>query len=453
MEAGDYDNSIKIASEVLDADMDNHTALYILVRCFHQLKRPGLSAACGRSMVLSAHQQGALEASHWSNFGLAYLLGFQCDKAVDLLRKAIELDPKYFPAVHNLSCALQFDGRPQEAIHWAQRAHEIWPEDHGPLQTQGYCYLMMQQWGPGWMFYNAGMGMSKDRCVRMYTGNDLPVWDGTKGQTVVLYAEQGIGDEIVFTQYAHEMMKDCNLIIETCQTMYELFRSSFDCPVYPTRYTDDPPWIKDHKLDAKLSFTQGMQLYRSKHESFTGKPHLKAPEEKRRWWRAILDTYPGQKIGVAWTAGLPHTGKRLRTMEAEDFLPILTDKNNTYICLEYLPTAKKELERLKKNHDVDMLFFGDWINGKKDYSDTAALVAELDRVVAATTTVADLAGAMGVPADVFVPTKPFWRQWGKNVWYESVNWIHQQGTWSETVEKYWRSSESSLHWLRSQAAS
>ena len=428
MESGQSDEAIKLASEILDDDMDNPWAMYVMVRAFNDLKRPGLAAVLGKSVADKLPN----EPDSWNNLGLAFLNGWDLERAIECFEAALALSPNYYPAVHNIAQAHNFNGQPEKGLSYAQMAHEINPDDHSPVETMGYCNLQMQRWTPGWSQFNVALGRHQDRTIRCYGPDDVPVWDGNPDKTVVLYGEQGMGDEIVFTQYVPEIR--ANLIIETCQAMYELFKNSFDCPVFPTRYVDDPDWVKDFKIDAKMSMSQGMEMYRYKNELFTGKPHLKANPEKRKWWRAILDQYPGRKIGISWSAGLPQSGKRSRSLQPEDLLPILKNKRDTFVCLEYLD-ASDDLKRLEQ-HGVHMLDFGKWINGHKCYDDTAALVSELDLVICPTTTVQDLAGGLGVPAHVFVPEKPFWRQAGKNVWYKSVKWIHQKGTWAETVQRY-----------------
>jgi hypothetical protein len=385
-----------------------------MTKAFIDLKRPGYAQLFGKYCVNKMDDPGS-----WVNLGLAYQLSYDIDKTIYCHEKALEISPKDFPALNNIALAYLNNGDPMTCLEYAHRGLRVSPDHVDIQETIGFANLMMHKWSHGWSLYNFGLGRTKDRTIRNY---NCPVWDGTKGQTVVLYGEQGIGDEICFVQTAVDMMKDCNLIIETCQTLYKLFNESFDCPVYPTRYVDNPEWVKG--IDAKLSFGQAMEMYRGQNQQFNGKPYLKANPEKRRWWRAILDQYPGKKIGIAWSAGLPETGKKRRSIPKEDLGPLLA-LDNTYVCLEY------------KDADTEgLLDFSMFINGHKNYEDTAALVAELDYVIASTTAIVDLCGALGKRCDVFVPTIPHWRYYGENVWYNSVNYIRQDGNWKETIARY-----------------
>ena len=421
------EDAISVASGILDEDPNNKYALFIMCNAFHNLKKPGLSIIAGQVCVSMMDSPAA-----WNNLARAYVQAAEFEMARNCLNQALSHDRNYYPAVINMAVACQHNCDLEDAMEWALKARKLDPSDFAPTELMGFINLMNHRWTPGWKQYTVGMGHYEDRQVRF---EKLPDWDGTKGQTVLLYSEQGVGDEICFTQYVPEMMEDCNLVIETCQTMYQLFKDSFDCPVYPTHFNQYVEWYYDHKFDAKLSFSQGMALYRGKNEQFTGKPHLKANEEKRRWWRAILSTYPKKKIGISWNAGIVQTGKKHRSIDPLDMLPIF-QQDATFVCLEY-KDCEDDLKRLREA-GVEILDFSSFINGHKNYQDTAALVAELDHVIAPTTAVVDLCGALGKSCDVFVPQRPFWRYVGTNVWYDSVRWIPQKGSWKDTIEQYRR---------------
>jgi tetratricopeptide (TPR) repeat protein len=305
--SGNPEPALKLASEELDKNPDDPLATFLITKAFVDLKRPGFAQVFGKHNV----RQLEKHAGAWVNLGNAFQLSFDLKAAIACTTKALEIDPDgpdTFAALNNLALTYTNNGDPLMAIEYANRAAALKKDDEEVLETMGFANLQMHRWTPGWSQYNKGLGRSRDRMIRNY--NNVPDWNGEAGKTVVLYGEQGLGDEVCFTQFVPKMMKDCNLIVDTCATLYTLFNSSFDCPIYKTRYVDDPPWLKDTHVDAKLSYGQGMEMYRSLNEQFTGKPYLKASREKRGWWKAILSRYPGKKTGLAWNAGLLETGKK-----------------------------------------------------------------------------------------------------------------------------------------------
>lgn len=423
LEANNPDEALKLASEEFDEFPTSYIAAFIITKCFIVMKRPGLAQAMGKYLVsIKPKHAGA-----WINLAQAFQLSYDLGNAKQCLEKALTLRPvedDAFSALSNMALMYSNDGDPEMSMEYANRALKMRP-DNGVRETMGFAHLQMHRWTPGWHYYNYGLGMTQDRKVRNYYG--APVWDGTKGQTVVLYGEQGIGDEVCFAQVVPQMMKDCNLIIDTCATLHKLFDNSFDVPVYGTRYVDELPWAKD--VDACLSFGQAMEMYRAKNEDFTGEPYLKANPEKQLWWKAILSQYKGRKIGISWNAGLSETGKKRRSIPIEDIA--LLDTGDTFVCLEY-KDAEEDIEYLRSK-GMKVLDFSMYINGNKNYEDTAALVMELDHVIAPTTAVVDLCGALGQSCDVLIPEVPFWRYFGKNCWYNSVNYVRQEVSWTNTI--------------------
>jgi hypothetical protein len=263
-----------------------------------------------------------------------------------------------------------------------------------------------------------GLGRYEDRKERSYRDPTEPRWDGTKGQTVVAYGEQGLGDEIHFASAIPKLAKDCNVILECRGKLESLFSRSFGVPTYGTLYAHDQTWPSEYQIDSRVALSSLMEHY-----EYDGEPYLVPDPEKRRWWRAILDQYPGKKIGVAWNGGEQRTGKKLRSIPVEEFAPLA--KLGTLVNLEY-KDAKEDIKKLP------MLDFSSLLG--RDYDDTAALVAELDYVVCVTTAMVDLCGAIGQKCYALVPSKPHWKYGLEgDMFYKSVKCIRQQGTWTQTI--------------------
>ena len=438
MEGGEYEEAISISSDVLDEEGENLVALWILTRCFVDLGKPGFAKTFAEKTVRIVPN----DAGAWVNLGNAHQKAFEIDDVVRCNKRALEIDPFNFAALNNLAIGQLSLGDPEGAIKTIRRAEAINPGDVEARETLGLAQLALQQWNPGWSNYNVGVGRSSDRKRRSYLDHVEPVWDGAKGKTVVLYGEQGLGDEISFASVVPQMKNDCNLIIETQAKLEGLFKRSFDVPVYGTRYAYGLDWIDNHKIDCVISMGQAMELYRSRTEDFTGKSYLVADPQRRKWWRAILDTYPGKKIGIAWNGGITITGKGRRSISLEDFAPLLKS-GHTFVSLEYLDPSE-ELSAFREKHGIEILDFSRFILNK-DYDDTAALVSELDHVVSVTTAIVDLCGALGRSCDVMVPRIPHWKYHGqdtRSIWYDSINLVRQKGTWKQTMEEY----AASIHW-------
>ena len=424
LKSGEADKALKIAMLELDDDPNDRTAMFIVGRAFLDLKRPGVAEA----VLKSAVEKHPGEPILWAYLGVAYNMSYQPELAEEAMRKALELSPRHQLATDAMSLIRVNRGDPDGAIVWANKSLASRGKDEhfsadDVLQNSGFAYLLRGDYKDGWPLFNMGMGKDSQRKERIYGAEGR--WDGTKGQTVVAYGEQGHGDEIAFASVIPDLMKDCNVIVECDHKLGGLFRRSFDCPVYDTRYRM-PEWVKDHKIDARASFTQLMEFYRNRKEDFPGMPYLVPDPERRKWWKSVLSGYPGRKIGVAWNGGTPITGHKKRSVSPEDMLRLRGE--DTFVSLEY-----------KDPGECGMLNFSRYLT--RDYDDTAALVAELDHVISVTTAIVDLCGAIGKSCDVLVPTVPHWRYGltGDTMpWYKSVRLFRQLPgePWSKTIRRY-----------------
>ena len=311
----------------------------------------------------------------------------------------------------------------------------------------GMCLLSAREWDPGWQMYHECLGSPQRK--RIAYGSE-PEWDGTEGLKVVLYGEQGIGDEISFASMVPDAIKHCDqVIIYADPRLTGLFKRSFPAAhVYGSRKQSHLAWDpEDQAFHASAPFGKLGGFYRLKEEDFPGTAYLVPDPERVLMWKALWETkkdpMTGQNkpvIGIAWTGGVEWNAERFRQWTLEDITPILEAIPAHWVSLQY-KDASKEIARYCEAHttvDLNQYSFGTLTN---DYDDTAALVASCDHVIAMQTAVVHLAGALGVSCDVFVPRTSQWRYgegWTSLPWYKSVNVIRQavRGHWSNTIREY-----------------
>jgi len=149
-------------------------------------------------------------------------------------------------------------------------------------------------------------------------------------------------------------------------------------------------------------------------------PYLGAPQDMMASWRAVLGDERSLRIGLCWAGNPGHVRDRERSMELRHLLPLL-DVGATFVSLQRELRAG-EAELLAQNGILD---FG---TGLRDFTDTAALVSQLDLVVAVDTSVAHLAGALGVPVWILLTYAPDWR-WlldrDDSPWYPTARLFRQ----------------------------
>lgn len=333
----------------------------------------------------------------------------------------------------NLALYVLNKGDPVNSERFARQALEIDPEAWPCRETLGYALLHQGQWAEGFENYEYALG-DKYRTPNPIGGE--PYWRGEKGGTLYLRGEQGIGDELTYWGCLADAAKDNKLIVECDHRLEGLLKRSFpDLEIHGTRFEKEREWAKGRSADSHALCGSLCRTYRKTSESIPRTAFLVPDPERSLQWRALLDTLPGKKIGIAWTGGLPNTFNKRRSFSLSALLPILKIPGITWVSLQYLDPSE-EIRSLKELHGVDIRHWARAVDKGVDYDETAALVSELDAVVTVTTAAAHLCGALGKKAYLLVPKRCRWFYAGsgpEHRWYESLECFRQDEKWP--VEK------------------
>lgn len=420
-ESGDYPEAMALANELLSDDFDDATALFFLGYCLLKTERYGL--AC--NIFQRVAQMMPNKAEPWNNAGMCYQEVWNLTEAEKCFRKSLQLEPDDPAAMQNLALIYVNRCLPDEAMKWISRAEKITGEPTWvALDNKALALLMSGHWKEGWACYKATAGRDKNRQLRSYRTPEEPMWNGEKGK-IVIYPNQGLGDEIAFASCIPDAMEKAEVIIDCDHRLEGLFRRSFPkAKVYGTRFKARH-W--EEEIDYSIPNDCLPAMFRNSDAEFPGTPYLKADPERRLQWRAVFDTLRKPVIGISWTGGNKHTGKQKRSLQLEQLEPLLRSVDATWVSLEYRERSEA-IEAFTKKTGIQI---HSWKRATQtdDYDDTAALVAELDLVVCVTTAMVHLCGALGKEAWVMVPNKPRWfyRLVGDSMpWYKSVKLFRQK---------------------------
>lgn len=419
------DEALRLCSEVLNTEFDSKTgmmAVFLVGYIMLQAERFGLAYNLFKHCL-----------SFNPNLSAAYLNMGMCleqdfpEKAMTHFQKAHSLEPDNYNAIANIALMHLRFGSPNASIEWSNRALKINPEMVAAKYNRGLANIMAGNYQNGWDDYSKTLGV-KARQRRDY---GLPEWNGEKGQ-IIVYAEQGIGDEVMFASCLSDLQKTNDIIFDCDERLASIFRRSFDFPIYGTRFKSDTPIRAEHNPSYQMAIGQLPGLYRNDESEFPGVPFLKPDPERVTQWKSILPK--GVNVGLAWTGGLPSTGKRDRSITLDDLEPILSLKDKggiNFFNLEYSEVDDKELSAKGiKNYRRAV------IKGC-DIEETFALISALDCIVCVPTAVMHFAGSMGKPCHVICPKYPPYIIGCKGKrfpWYNSVNLYRGNGNISDIAQ-------------------
>ena len=416
------DEALRILNSIMNEDFDGkhgQMALFMSGYLMMQAEKYGLAY----HIYKRCQQLNPNISEIYSNMGMC-LEQHSPKKAIECFNKATQLNPNNANSYANEGLIYLQMAKPDKCIELCDKALLINPSLKSAIHNKGLAQLMLKDYENGWKNYAYTLGV-KHREIREY---GLPDWNGEPGR-VVVYGEQGVGDEIMFASCLPDMMKTNEVFLDCDSRLKTLFQRSFGLPTYGTRFTDQFP-VMEHKPEYQCAIGQLPSFYRKTKNDFPGTPYLTPCLERSLMWRALFDTFDGLKIGIAWSGGIKETGQKKRTLSPSDFESVF-NKKDTFICLEYNPVSRETLEKYSLKH------YPNFTGKGQDIDELAALISQLDLVITACTTVVYIAGALGVPCHVLVPEEPGYRYGleGGFDWYYSVKLIRQKGTWKKTIEK------------------
>jgi len=360
------------------------------------------------------------------------------DEAIICFQQALALRPLYAEAHYNLGCTLKDIGRLPEALALIGKAIEIKPDYPQARFAQALAQLQSADFQSGWPNYESRWQSEDHRTpMRNYA---LPLWAGEKLDTgrLLLWGEQGVGDEIQFASLLSDAIRTGNSIVLDCDPrLHPLFARSFpEIEVIfsgnPNPDSDQPPLarIAAHRPTGSLPV-----LFRKDEASFasTTSPYLKPDPALHADFR---DRYAdGRKlVGLAWHTSNPRSGRR-RSIDLAQFLSLFAQDDLRWVSLQY-----GDFDNLQQQVDsaAAPLLIDRSVDQLADIDRFAAQVAAMDLVVTIDNSTAHLAGALGIPVWLLLPFAADWR-WmqgrADSPWYPTMRVFRQPriGDWQSVI--------------------
>jgi len=369
------------------------------------------------------------------------LLG-RLDEAVAASRQAISLRGQFPAAYSNLGAALHQLGRYDEAVIAFRQAIAFEPDMADAHVNLALSLMLQGHFAEGWREYEWRRKTSK--FMRLERRINGPAWDGSPGRgtgTILISAEQGVGDTIQFVRFVRQVQqRGWRVALHSMTSLVRLMNQSaaelrIDT-VIP--WTDDNsetlPAFEAHCPLASLPVILGQV---DPHlPSIPRPPYLRVDPALQATWRDRLRAKlaPGMRtVGLVWAGRSSHLDDRNRSIPLARLAP-LASPGVQFVSLQIGPAARQAGSPVPGMNLLDLTA------DIADFADTAALVCELDLVVTVDTATAHLAGALGRPTCVLLPWVPDFR-WLLNrtdtPWYPSLRLYRQPsiGQWDPVITR------------------
>lgn len=423
-------------------------------------RRQSVSAetAARRALAVRDELRGGLPAGHMA-LGSALAAQNRFDEAEAAYRAALAGNPRYGEAWENLGALLAKLGRfdesldafaeaerlrpgpslwaargtalvamahPAEALADFDRALAARPNDAGLRWNRGFARLLAGDYSGGWPEFD--WRRHDGRAEPPWRPFPQPTWTGEDiaGRTILLYAEQGLGDTLQFVRYVPLVAaRGARVLLEVQRPLVTVLSGLPGVERVIAR--GDP--LPDFDLECPL-----MSLPRAFGTRLDDVPATVPylhpdPARTARWRDRMAREGEGLRVGLVWAGNPRFPGDRLRSPRLEGLRAVLDVPGVRLFGLQKGP-GREDLERVALPAS-----FTDLGREVADFADTAAIMANLDLVISSCTGPAHLAGALGVPLWVVLPFSPDWR-WLLNrddsPWYPTARLFRQDrvGHWT-----------------------
>ena len=396
------------------------------------MQRTGRAAEAETALRQALALAPAFAQAH-NNLGNVLKENDRLNEAILAYRRAVELQPLYTDAHNNLGTALKETGQFDAARSSYRRALDIAPDNADARLNHAMFLLLCGALRRGWQEYESRWKISGAK-LPPYA---QPLWQGgidPSGKTIFLHSEQGFGDTLQFIRYAQLLAargatvyagvpSELTALIATCPGVARVFDSGDPMPSFDYHC---PLMSLPLAFDTELSSIPAAV------------PYLASSPDKATGWRNRIAHAAGLRVGLVWAGNARrhnpsvHAVDRQRSLHVDRYAPLLAIAGITFFSLQIGAEAALQA----KAHPAIIDLTADL----RDFSDTAALIGELDLVISVDTAVAHLAGALGKPVWMLNRYNTCWRwliERDDSPWYPSMRIFRQPqpGDWDAVMSR------------------
>ena len=427
-QAGKLDEAVAACREAVRISPHMAEAHNNLGTALDELGRPDEAIAC---LEQALRIKPDFAKAH-NNLGIAFWHKADYARAAEHCRRAIELTPDLSEAYNNLGNVLRDQGDFAGALACYEQSLKLLPEGVDAHWNRSLVWLLEGNFAQGWAEYEWRWKL-KTFSTR---ATNRPLWDGSPlaGRTILLDAEQGLGDTLQFIRFAPLVQQRGGRVIAVCQKPLMQILSS--CPGIDRLVAQGEPAPDFDVYTPLLSLPK---LFFTTLATVPAQiPYLHAdPYLVERWGRELA-SIEAFKVGIAWKGSAKNRMDQQRSIPLAAFEPLARVPGVQLISLQKGEGSEQLRDAAGRFNVIDLAERLDETSGA--FMDTAAVIEHLDLVVTCDTSLAHLAGALGAPSWIALALSPDWR-WllarDDTPWYPTVKLFRKTsvGDWSDVFKR------------------
>jgi Flp pilus assembly protein TadD len=441
--AGQFDHAVEWASRALRNDAKPAYLTTLGTALLNLGRRDDAVRVFDKAVQLKPD-----DATLWSNLAHALIESGRIPDALLCRARAHQLDPQNPKIRNELGHGFMLLGRHEEALSWFDRALEIRPDAVETLNNKAFSLARLHRFDEAFAVYARSKAAAPDNAwtdfnvalLQMLTGSFTAGWLGREarlrlqpypdfrqprwfgdqdiaGKTILLYADEGLGDSIQFIRYVPMVTaRGARVALVVEEALCALLASLPGVAECVSKQAALPTF------DLHCPISSLPLVFNTTLETIPASAsYLPQPAEDRvRRWEERLGPHQTLRVGLVWSGNPRHINDRDRSIRLREMLPIL-EVGATFVSLQKDPRPGDKVT-LAGTRIID------WTSELADFVETAALVSCLDLVITVDTSVAHLAAALGRPTWILLPHAPDYR-WllgrDDSPWYPTVHLFRQ----------------------------
>ena len=362
------------------------------------------------------------------------------NQAVESYQEAIRINPEYAQAYNNYGFILHKRGKFDEAINQYRRAIDLDPTIAQAHTNLGVALLLTGDFKKGWQEYDWRLKTELSRSDKRTL--QYPRWHGCDlaSKTILVWAEQGIGDQIMFASVLHLLaQKSQRVVVGIEPRLVAIFQRSFPGIAFFSQFDLPDLCVLGHSIDYQIPIASLGQHFLNTETTFPKQRSYLIPcsekvQQFEHRYKQLADGRP--LIGISWRGG--NKGKESRNIPLKQWADLIAMRNFCFINLQYGDVID-EINEFTAATGIPIYSDGQ-VDSSKDLDDFFAQVAAMDLVVSIANSTAHIAGSLGKPALIFLPHVPDWR-WmldrTDSLWYPEITLLRQsrEGSWSDVLQQ------------------
>ena len=372
----------------------------------------------------------------YDNLGVVLHKQSNLEEAKEAYKKAISIKPDHVDAYNYMGIALTEQNKLEEAKEAFNKALAIQPEYAEAHHNLSLPLLAAKNFDQGFI-QSEWRWKTKER-DGTFLESAKPMWNGEKNQRVLVWGEQGIGDELMFSSILPDLYATSLKILVKCdKRLIPLFERSF--PAGVIYFSKDQP-VPEDEYDFHVPMGSLPLTFRKSLDSFkkSASGFLKCDMSKVESIKAqLMHKYDKKIVGISWKTASPIRGSINRNINFAELARALDSSNTQLLCLQY-GDVSDEIEAVKRDFGIEVIQFSE-VDNKNDIDGLASLILACDHIVSTTNITVHLAGALGAKVTALLPFSPRWI-WGdgsESFWYNSVAPLKQNlyQNWGNVLER------------------